>query len=146
MQETLFFRFARHGALLLLAGLFTGFGFGKFHNHHTGEAAHLTGLIGGFGLIAVGWVWPRLKLGRLWSELGAWTFILSMELNWLGLFLAAVLGSAPGTPAGSVGANAALWDVIGGRLLQAGVVLSVLGTLTLLVGLRPTRQSGGAAE
>ena len=69
-----------------------------------------------------------------------------MELNWLGLFLAAVLGSAPGTPAGSLGANAALWDVIGGRLLQAGVVLSVLGTLTLLVGLRPTRQSGGAAE
>ena len=143
MQDTLHIRFARHGMLLLLAGLLTGFGFGKFHNHHAGDAAHITGLIGGFGLISVGWLWPLLKLGRLWLQIGAWSFILSMEFSWLGLFLRAALGSAP--DAVSIDASAASWNLIGGRFLFAGVILSVVGTLIALIGLRPIRQGGGAA-
>jgi hypothetical protein len=74
---------------------------------------------------------------------GAWSFILSMEFSWLGLFLGAALGSAPDAP--SVDAGAASWNVIGGRFLLAGVILSVVRTLIALVGLRPTRQSRGSA-
>jgi hypothetical protein len=146
MQDTLLLRFARHGTLLLLAGLLTGFGIGKLHSHGTANAAHLTGLIGGFGLIAVGWVWPRLKLGPLWSQLGAWIFILFMHLSWFGLILMAALGSAPDTPVDSVGPSAASWNVISAWLLLVGVILSVVGTLIILKGLRPNPQSGGAAE
>jgi membrane associated rhomboid family serine protease len=51
MQDTLLLRFARHGMLLLLAGLLTGFGIGIFDSHHFANAAHLTGVIGGFGLL-----------------------------------------------------------------------------------------------
>lgn len=144
MQDTLLLRFARHGTLLLLAGLLTGFGIGKFPSHVTGNAAHLTGLIGGFGLIGVGWLWPRLKLGPLWSQLGAWSFILSMQLSWLGLALKAAFGSAPDTPLESVGNSAASWNLISAVFLSVGAILSVVATLIILVGLRPTRQSSGA--
>jgi hypothetical protein len=123
VQDTLFLRFARHGTLLLLAGLLIGFGIGKFHSHVTGNAAHLTGLIGGFGLIGVGWLWPRLKLEPLWSQLGSWSFILSMQLSWLGLALKAALGSAPDTPLVSVGNDAASWNVISGLFLLVGAIL-----------------------
>jgi hypothetical protein len=143
MQDTLLLRFARHGTLLLLAGLLTGFGIGKFHSHHFGNAAHLAGLIGGFGLIAVGWLWPRLKLGRLWSQLGAWTLILSMDLSWLGLLLMAAFGSAADTPSESVGPSAASWNLIAGAVLLVGAVLSVVATLIMLIGLRPNRQGKG---
>ena len=141
MQDTLFLRFARHGTLLLLAGLLTGFGIGKFHSHHLANAAHLTGLIGGFGLIAVGSLWPCLQLGARWSQIGAWTFIISMHLSWLGLVLKGALGSAPDAPLNTLGPGAASWDAISGLVLMIAAVLTVAATVVLLVGLRQNRQS-----
>jgi hypothetical protein len=41
---------ARHGAILLLLGMITGFVIVRFHNRGTANAAHLTGLIRGYGL------------------------------------------------------------------------------------------------
>lgn len=146
MQDTLLLRFARHGTLLLLAGLLTGFGIGKFHSHQLGNAAHLAGLTGGFGLIAVGWLWPRLRLGPRWSQFGAWSFIASMHLSWLGLALKAALGSAPDAPLNSVGPGAGSWDAISGLILMVGAILSLVGALIMLVGLRPIRKGGGAIE
>lgn len=143
-QDTLLLRFARHGALLLLAGLLTGLGIGKFHSHQFGNAAHLAGLIGGFGLLAVAWLWPRLSLGPRWSQLGAWSFIFSMHLSWLGLILKAALGSAPDAPLNSVGQGATSWDAISGVILLVGAVLSLVGTIILLVGLRAIRPSASA--
>lgn len=143
-QDTLILRFARHGTLLLLAGLLTGIGIGKFHSHQLGNAAHLAGLIGGFGLIAVAWLWPRLSLGPRWSQVGAWSFILSMHLSWLGLALKAALGSAADAPLGSVGQGAASWDAISGFILLVGAVLSLVGALIMLIGLRALRQNGNA--
>lgn len=132
-QDVLFLRFARHGTLLLLAGLLTGFGIGKFHSHQLGNAAHLAGLIGGFGLIAVGWIWPRLNLGPRWSQFGSWSFIFSMHLSWLGLALKAALGSAPDS---SAGPGAGAWDAISGLILMVGAILSLVGALIMLAGLR----------
>jgi len=140
MQDPLFLRFARHGTLLLLAGLVNGFAIGQFHSHHLANAAHLTGLIGGLGLIAVGSVWPRLKLGPRWSAIGSWTFIVSMHLSWLGLVLKGALGTAPDAPLSSIGPGAASWDAISGVVLAVGAVLSVAATVILLVGLRPNRR------
>jgi hypothetical protein len=125
LPDSLLFRFARHGTLLLLAGLLTGFAIGVFRNRHFSNAAHLTGVIGGFGLIAVGWLWPRLRLGPRWSQLGAWTFIISMYLNWFGLTLKAALGSASDAPLESVGNGAASWDAILGVVLPVAAVLSL---------------------
>jgi membrane associated rhomboid family serine protease len=52
-------RLARHGAILLFLGMLTGFVITDFHNRSAGNAAHLTGLIGGYGLIAIGLLWPN---------------------------------------------------------------------------------------
>ncbi len=140
MQDAILLRFARHGTLLLLAGLLTGFGIGQFHSRQLGNAAHLAGLVGGFGLIAVGWLWPRLNLRPRWSQFGAWTFIFSMHLSWLGLALKAALGGAPDAPLNSAGPGAASWDVISGLILLVAAVLSVAATLIMLVGLRTKLQ------
>jgi len=144
VQDTFILCFARHGTLLLLAGLLTGFGMDKFHSHHLGNVAHVTGLIGGFGLVAVGWLWPRLRLGSLWSQIGAWSFILSMHLSWLGLALKGALGSASDAPLSAVGQNAVLWNTIAIPILEIAAPLSVAATLIMLVGLRPIRQRGSA--
>jgi hypothetical protein len=146
VQDTLLLRFARHGTLLLLAGLLTGFGIGQFPSHHLGNAAHLTGLIGGFGLIAVGWLWPRLRLGARWSQFGAWIFIISMHLSWLGLALKGALGSGPDAPLNSVGQSAGSWDAVSGYILLVAALLSVAATLIMLVGLRPELQGRGSQK
>lgn len=131
MHNTLSFRFARHGALLLLAGLLTGGVLNRLPDHHLGNAAHVTALIGGFGLIGVGWIWPHLRLGPTSSRLGAWTFIVAMHLNWLGLVLAAFHPPAPDQSTIS-----ALAVDSGGVLVLAGI-LSVIAALVLLAGLQP---------
>jgi hypothetical protein len=136
MLDAAFLRFARHGTMLLLAGLLTGFGIGKFHSPHLANAAHLTGLIGGFGLIAVGSLWSRLTLGARWSQIGAWTFILSMHLSWLGLLLKAALGSAPDAALNTLGPGAATWDAISGLVLMIAALLALAAAVVLLVGLR----------
>ena len=53
MRTPIDLRLARHGAILLLLGMLTGFVIVNFHNQNLGNAAHLTGLIGGDGLIAL---------------------------------------------------------------------------------------------
>jgi hypothetical protein len=144
MLDSAFLRFARHGTWLLLAGLLTGFGMGKFHSHHLANAAHVTGLIGGFGLIAVGALWSRLTLGPRWSQIGAWTFIISMQLSWLGLVLKGALGSGSDAPLNTLGPGAGSWDAISGLVLVVAAILAVAATVVLLVGLRQNRQGGGA--
>jgi (hydroxyamino)benzene mutase len=68
MVPSLDLRLARHGAVVLLLGMLTGFVIGRFHNRNLGNAAHLTGLIGGYGLIALSPLWPKLKLPRNWRR------------------------------------------------------------------------------
>lgn len=114
-------RIARHGVIVLLLGMLTGFFIGRFHSHTLGNAAHLTGLLGGYGLIAIGLLWPRLNLGRSWSLAGAWITIISMYLNWAGLVLQDTLGKS--SHAGPI-------------VLAAAVVLSLASAGMMLAGFR----------
>jgi (hydroxyamino)benzene mutase len=128
-------RVARHGAILLFLGLLTGFVIVDFHNRGVGNAAHLTGLIGGYGLIALGLLWPKLNLGR-WSATGAWITAASLYLNWLGLVLQGGFGSGPKAPGSPRLGSTALWDHIGGTILMLAVLLSLVSGLIVLIGLR----------
>jgi hydroxylaminobenzene mutase len=136
MQAHIDLRLARHGAILLLLGMLTGFVIFKFHNRSVGNAAHLTGLIGGYGLIALGLLWPKLNLGRFWSGAGAWITAVSLYLNWLGLVVKGGLGSRPNTTNSSLTGSALLWDHAGGFVLTIAVILSLLSVLIILIGLR----------
>lgn len=125
MQTSVDLRLARHGAIVLLLGLLIGFVITKFHNRGVGDVAHLVGLIGGFGMIALSALWPHLNLGRSLSTVGVWATVACMYLNWLGVVL---LGGFLGSPL--------LWDRAGHVLLHLAVWLSLISTLIVLFGLR----------
>jgi (hydroxyamino)benzene mutase len=137
MRAPIDLRLARHGAILLLLGMLTGFVILNFHNRNIGNAAHLTGLIGGYGLIALGLLWPKLNLGRFWSGAGAWITVASLYLNWLGLVVQGSFGSGPNT-ANSPAAQdwTLLWDHAGGVVLAIAIILSLFSVRIVLIGLR----------
>lgn len=138
MQTSSDLRLARHGAIVLLLGLLTGFVILKFHNRGAADAAHLVGLIGGFGMIALSALWPKLSLGRAWSVAGAWITVVCMYANWLGCVLLG-LGSGPAGSGSPVLGSPLLWDRAARVVLFAAVWLSLLSTLIVLFGLfRPT--------
>ncbi len=128
-------RLARHGAILLFLGMLTGFLIGNSHNPHAANGAHLTGLIGGYGLISLGLLWPKLKLARLWSAVGAWVTAVSLYLNWVGLFVLAEFGSGPNAANAPHLGPIALWDRAGGFTLMIAVILSLASGIFVLVGL-----------
>lgn len=135
MSASVDLRLARHGVIVLLLGLLTGFVIARFHNRGAGDAAHLVGLIGGFGTIALALLWPKLRLARFWSETGLWATAACMYLNWLGVVLLGAFGSGPN--AGNPPLDSALlWARTAGVLLQIAVWLSLLSTVIILFGLR----------
>jgi (hydroxyamino)benzene mutase len=143
MRAPIDLRLARHGAILLLLGMLTGFVIVKFHNRGAGNAAHLTGLIGGYGLIALGLLWPKLNLGRFWSGAGAWITAVSLYLNWLGLVSKGAFGSGPKVTNSTLGGSTLLWDHAGGAALTLAVILSLLSVLIILIGLRKLAAPAG---
>jgi hypothetical protein len=146
MRAPIDLRLARHGAILLLLALLTGFVVGNLHNRQAGVAAHVTGLIGGYGLIALGALWPKLSLGRVWSGAGAWITAASLYLSWLGLLFQ---GFTSGSQArsSSLSVPAMMWSHAAAITLTIAVVLSLLSVLIVLTGLHkltaPT-PTGGA--
>lgn len=134
MQAQIDLRLARHGAILLLLGMLTGFVIRHFNNEGAGNAAHLVGLIGGYGLIAVALLWPRLSLGR-WSGAAAWITVGSLYLNWLGVVFV-MLGSGPKPAGAAFPGSPAFWNEAAFVVLKTAVALSLLSALLILAGLR----------
>lgn len=134
MQTSIDLRLARHGALVLLCGLLVGFVITRLPNRGAGDAAHLVGLIGGFGMIALSALWPRLNLNRFWSGAGAWVTVACMYANWLGcVFLA--MGSGAAAAGSSVPASPLPWARAAGILLSAAIWMSLLSISIILLGL-----------
>jgi len=138
MQHSLDLPLARHGVIVLLLGLLTGFVIGQFHTRSLGNAAHLTGLIGGFGLIALALLWPKLNLGHRAGVAAAWMTAGSMYLNWLGLVVQGALGQGATQ---THPASLPLASRAAGLILTVAVVLSLASTLMILFGLRKLRPS-----
>lgn len=136
MRTAIDLRLARHGAILLLLGMLTGFVIGNFHNRNFGNAAHLTGLIAGYGLMALGLLWPKLNLGRFWSGAGAWITAASLYLNWLGLVFQGGFGSGPKATNSPLLGLPLLWDRAGAAVLAIAVILSLVSVIIVLIGLR----------
>lgn len=146
MQTSVDLRLARHGVIVLLLGLLTGFVIARFHNRGAGDAAHLVGLIGGFGTIALALLWPKLQLRRFWSETGVWATAACMYLNWLGVVLLGAFGSGPNAANPPLLGSPLLWDRAGGMLLKIAIWLSLLATLIILFGLRKPTAAAAAKD
>jgi hydroxylaminobenzene mutase len=126
-----------HGMLLFLLGLFTGFAEPRFTNVRMGLAAHLEGVMNGILLLALGAIWPHVRLGRNAKAAAFWTALYSAYANWLFTTLAAIFGTGALSPITAPGFRAQAWQesLVTAGLMSVGIVV-VLSTLLFLWGLR----------
>jgi hydroxylaminobenzene mutase len=120
-------RLVRHGLLLFLLGLITGFVVPSMVNPRAGLASHLEGVMNGMFLVIVGLAWSELKLSSRAGRAVSWLLLFGTWANWGATTAAAVLGTSKGTPIAGAGFHA-------GALAENGVYgLLVLVGLTMTV-------------
>lgn len=117
-------KITRYGILLLLLGLLTGLAIPALENPRMGLSSHLEGTLNGILLIALGSIWPTLRLS---GNLHRWAFGLALFgtfTNWATTLLAAVWG-----------AGGAMMPFAGeghhGTTLQEGIITFGLGALSV---------------
>jgi len=139
-------RLFRHGMLLFLIGLLTGLVEEKFSNPRMGLSAHLEGILNGILLLALGALWPELRLSPRTMTVAYWSTLCGTYGNWGVTTLAAIFATGAMTPIAAQGLSAQPWQE---NLITVGFIsvgLAILSAAVLLLwGLRaadPERQSG----
>jgi hydroxylaminobenzene mutase len=99
-----------HGMFLFLLGLATGLAEPSFKNTRMGLAAHLEGVMNGTFLLALGAIWPEVKLTGAKKAAAYWTALYGTRANWGMTVLAAVLGTAALSPITAAGHSAPPWQ------------------------------------
>lgn len=126
-------RLVRHGLLLFLLGLVTGFAIPAFLNPRAGLAAHLEGVMNGTFLIALGAAWGELHLPARAARATYGLALFGTYANWFATGLGAVLGTSKFTPIAGAGfTGAALAENLVGALLVS-VGLAMVACLSLAV-------------
>ena len=144
MESSAFERtLTRAGFSLVFLALVTGFGIPNFVNPRMALAAHVTGILNGLLLVALGLVWSQLALSPGQRRLAKGAALFAAYMNWASSCLAAAWGTSRLTPLSSPGYAAVPWKE---NLVQAGQVslaLAILLALGLVVyGLRaPLKRS-----
>ena len=139
MQSQTSRRLLQLGIFLFLLGLLTGFAVPAFSSPRIGLSNHLGGVMNGMFLIALGLIWPRLRLSQRISSVTFWFAIYGTFVTWTGTLLAAIWGAGgmlPFAGAGSQGTQAQE-AIIGFLLISPGIVMVAL-CLLVLWGLRST--------
>jgi len=113
----------RHGLLLFLLGLLTGFAIPAFANPRSGLAAHLEGVMNGTFLIALGLAWSEIRLSKPLARAAFYLALYGAYANWIGTTLSAVLGTSEATPIAGAGHR--------GEPLHEQLVLAILVTVGL---------------
>jgi len=126
-----------HGMLLFLLGLLTGFVETNFQNPRMGLAAHLEGVMNGTFLVALGAIWPEVKLAARQQAVAYWTVLYGTYANWVVTTLAAVLGTAALSPITGAGHGAPAWQetLVTFGFVTVGLAI-VLASIMVLWGLR----------
>ena len=71
-----------NGMFLFLLGLLTGLVEQQFRNPRMGLAAHLEGVMNGTFLLALGAIWPEIKLSARLTSTTYWTALYGTYANW----------------------------------------------------------------
>jgi hydroxylaminobenzene mutase len=126
-----------HGMVLFLLGLLVGFAEGQVANPRMGLAAHLEGLMNGTFLIALGAIWPFVKLSPTLTTLAFWTVLYGTYANLIVTTLAAILGASSMSPITGAGHSAAAWQeaLVTTGFVTVGMAMLVSSGL-ILWGLR----------
>ena len=97
LSERLGRRLLRHGIALFLLGLVTGRLVQSLAVPRMGLASHLQGVMNGTFLVALGLVWPHLRLGALLQRAAYWLALAGTYLNWAVTLAAAAWGAGAAT-------------------------------------------------
>lgn len=139
-------RLCWHGMALFLLGLITGLVVQQLANPRMGVAAHLEGLMNGTFLLALGAVWPRIRLSPRVSTVAFSTALYGTYANWAFTTIAAALGTAAMTPLASGAHKGQPWQELLVTVGFGSVALAMLLSSALLLwGLR-NRETGGEPQ
>jgi len=129
-----------HGMCLFVLGLLTGFVEQHFANVRMGLAAHLEGVMNGIFLVALGAIWPHVRLSSVKTVVAFWTVLYGTYVNWLMTILAAIFGTAALSPITGAGHSGKPWQesLVTVGFMSVGVAI-VIASALVLWGLRKER-------
>lgn len=116
-------RLLQLGVLLFLAGLLTGFAIPALVNPRMALSSHLEGVLNGLFLVALGLIWPRLRLAPAAAAVTFWLAVYGTFANWAATLLAAAWGAGRMMPI-AAGAHH-------GSATQETVIMLLLVTLSI---------------
>jgi hydroxylaminobenzene mutase len=126
-----------HGMCLFLLGLLTGFAEQHFANVRMGLAAHLEGVMNGTFLVALGAIWPHVRLSPPATTIAFWTVLYGTYVNWLITMLAAAFGTAALSPITGAGHSGQPWQESVVMIGFMSVGIAIVASSALVVwGLR----------
>ena len=132
----------RAGFLLFLLALLGGTVIPKFTNPRLAVSAHVTGLLNGLLLIALGLCWSALVLSPAQGKLVRALFLYGAYANWAVSLLGAAWGTKRLTPIAGAGYEAAPWQETIVQIGLLSLVLAMLvGTAIVVWALRPHREA-----
>jgi len=127
----------RAGFVLFTLALLTGFAVPAFLNTRMAVAAHLTAVMNGLLLIALGLSWGLLTMRPAQARLTRAAFLYGTYANWGTSCLAAAWGTTRLTPLSGAGFGAAAWKEGVVQALQVSLALAMLlGAVLVVYGLR----------
>jgi hydroxylaminobenzene mutase len=128
-------RLVRHGLLLFLLGLITGFAIPGMSNPRAGLAGHMEGVMNGMFLVVVGLAWSELRLPGRTGRVVSWLLLFGTYANWGATTASGILGTSKGTPIAGAGfhATAIAEHGVYGLLVLVGLTMTV-SCLGLVVG------------
>src|SRR5664280_2364918 len=130
-----------HGMFLFLLGLVTGLVEQQFSNPRMGLAAHLEGVMNGIFLVALGAVWPEVRLFPRLKVAAYWCALCGAYGNWLVTTLAAIFGTAALSPITAAGFSAKPWQESFVTFGLMSVGLTIIGCSVLVLwGMRRPRR------
>lgn len=121
----------KHGFVLILLALLTGFIIPVTEAPRLALSAHTIGLISGILLLTLSAVWKRLTLSDRQEKLAYWSWIYSSYANWFAILFGAVAGTGRMTPMASRGMEGAS----SAELFVAFLLISLSVAALLAVGL-----------
>ena len=139
-------RLLQVGSILFLLGLLVGLGVPRFAVPRLALSAHLLAMMQGTFLIAVGLIWPRLRLTLQMSLIGSGLFIYGCLAAWLANLCGALWGAGSSMlPMAAAGLRGSAFQEGTIRVLLMSAAVSLVSAALLVVwGLRtPTRAELG---
>ena len=130
-------RLVRHGVILALLGLLTGFAPMVVRNPRMALAAHVGGVMNALLLLGLGAIWSAVRLGPGTQRAAVGLLLWAAYGNWAITLLASITGAREFAPLAGAGHGADVFVEKATRLLIATVALAGrAGLVLVLSGLR----------